>query len=55
MISQENGKCVAYTPCNKLTGLRGVFVGIGSRLYHQFANCSCWRCFDEVELLGLRN
>ena len=36
MISQGNGKLVAYTPClkyyihNELTGLRRVFVGIGS-------------------------
>ena len=36
IISQGNGKFVAYTPClkchvhNKLTGLRKVYVGIGS-------------------------
>ena len=30
IISQGDGKFVAYTPCNKLTGSRGVFVGIGS-------------------------
>ena len=36
IISQGNGKCVAYTPClkchvhNKLTGLRRVYEGIGS-------------------------
>ena len=36
IISQRNGKFVAYTPClkchvhNKLTGLKRVYVGIGS-------------------------
>ena len=62
IISQGNGKLVAYTPClkchvhSKLTELRRIYVGIGPLVcINNFSNCSCWQCFNEVGLSGQRN